>query len=274
MHLDWPILRTASAALGSFLVVVLVHVESLVAADPSITLAGWFALGLLYTQFFEYWSHRFPMHRRIRFLEGVRFNHLQHHRIFHGERFQVRGGPALSHIPGRYWVFPLLFLLHYAILYPLLEVPALVAFLLGAVVHYLAFEWTHWLTHIEDNAFDRVIARVPLLGPLREYQIEHHRMHHEIPEMAFNFNPPYLGDRLFGNMPAVVEAPQGALAPASFAETPAPVVIEPPVPSRWGRPLVRYGSVAAVGVALLGAAVIAHGFWSSARGTTSSESSI
>ena len=266
-HHQWPIIKVVLAAIGSFLAVTLLHLNAFNAATLSLGLMGWVFLGALYTQFVEYWCHRVPMHRRVKLLELIRLNHIQHHRMFHGKSFQIKNGALLNHIPGRYWAFPLLFLLHYAVVVWILAPAACLAFLLGTVLHYLAFEISHWLTHIEDNGVDRAIARLPLLGALRLRQIEHHRIHHEIPEYAFNFNPPYLGDRLAGRMPPTRLRPSGygEVNPAPIEASPMSVapasVSAAPWPRLWQKPLIRYGSVAAASVALVGAVVLAHGLW-------------
>ena len=266
MRHHWPILRTALAALAPFVLVTWMHWDAFVVITLSLTSVTWLLAGALYTQFVEYWCHRVPMHRGLPYLTYVRWNHLDHHRIFHGTNFQTRDVDDLEHIAGRFWVFPILFLMHYTALVFVIEAQALIVFLLGTVLHYLVFEASHWLTHIEDNPVDRLLARIPLVSELRAYQIEHHRIHHEVPEMAFNFNPPYLGDRIAGHMPNRAEAWAGGVA----FETPeaAPVITVAPKPivpiieaplAGWRHRIVRYGSAAAVGVAIVGAVVVAHG---------------
>lgn len=261
----WPIARTVLAAVTPLAAVIILHPNALEAMTLSLVSASWFLVGVVHTQLFEYWCHRVPMHRGFPFLSNVKWNHLDHHRIFYGANFQSRDLKDLEHIAGRYWVFPLLFLAHYAILAPVLEAAALIPFFLGSVLHYVVFEITHWLTHIEGNVIDRAIARVPMLADVRAYQIEHHRIHHEVPELAFNFNPPYLGDRLAGHMPTGQEIRPGDWtgiaepvdAPAMSMAQPAPEPV--PIRHAWRRRLVRYGSAAAVGIAVVGAVVVAHG---------------
>jgi len=251
----WPILRTTLAASAPLVLVSWVHWDGLAAVALSLTGVAWLLAGGLYTQLVEYWAHRVPMHRGLPYLRHVRLNHLEHHAIFHGANFKTRDPDDLEHIAGRFWVFPVLFVAHYAALVLVLPAHAVVFFLFGSVAHYLTFELTHYLTHIDDNPIDRVIERIPILCDIRAHQIEHHRIHHEIPEVAFNFNPPYLGDRLTGHMPNV------DAMPAPFEPEPAPVVTLEPVDTTlgWRRRLVRYGSAAAVGCAIVGAVVVAHG---------------
>ena len=282
-----PLLRTVAAAVFSYLLLLLLEAASLSSASFSSALLAWLLAGILYTQFVEYWYHRFPMHRNIRFLENIKRNHLEHHQAFYGDHFCARTEEDLSHIAGRWWAFPILFFLHYAVLHLLAPSVVVAAFLLGAVIHYVAFEVTHWYTHVEDSAFDRFLKSIPVIGTLRAYQVEHHRIHHETPFVAFNFNPPYLGDRLFGHMPAgrglaLPDVPLGPaipslapqLGPASptaeitTAETPAVAGIA------WRQRALRYGSAVALGVAVVGIAVLAHGRWSRPGVATSSEQHI
>ena len=256
MRHHWPILRTASAALAPLLLVGWLHWDGFVAVALSLTSAAWLVAGALYTQLVEYWCHRVPMHQGLPYLRHVRLNHLEHHAVFHGANFKTRDPDDLKHIAGRYWVFPVLFGIHYGALVLVLPSHALVMFLGGTVLHYLAFEISHWLTHIEDNAIDRFLMRIPLVSEIRGYQIEHHRIHHEVPEIAFNFNPPYLGDRLIGHMPSEVEVPV-PLAPAASIVAFEPAA-EAPV-RLWQRRAVRVGAVAAAGLAIVGTVVVAHG---------------
>lgn len=263
---NWPIIKTVSAAAGSvgFVAVIeLARVETPVFSAP-LSLVACLLAGVLYTQLVEHWYHRVPMHRGLRFLrlsEEIKRAHSEHHRIFHGERFQTRDADALLHVTGRYWVFPLFFFAHYAILIALVPAPFLLAFLGGAALHYIAFEITHWFTHVAENGFDGAIAHVPVLSALRERQVSHHRWHHEFPEEAFNFMPPYLGDWLTSGEGARAEDPPPVVPIDAPDQLPIPTTAAALVRA-WSRPLVRYGTVAAVGVVAIGVAVLAHGRWS------------
>lgn len=263
----WPIVRTALAAISPLVLVVVAYGDRVAEPSLSLAVAAWFVAGVLYTQLFEYWAHRVPMHLGLPLLSNVRRNHLEHHRIFYGNNFRTRDKDKLAHIAGRFWVFPVLFLGHYSLLAIVVEPQPLVAFLSGTVIHYLAFELSHWLTHIQDNAIDRALARVPLLADLRAYQIEHHRIHHELPEVAFNFNPPYLCDRIAGHMPdlTVAWAPILEHTLRAQPQTTTPGVA---VQNRWRRPLLSYRAAAVAGVALIGALVAAHGLLNQAKRDT------
>ncbi len=191
-----PILRTACAASVTFFAFTAPRFDELALPLSGLT-SLWFLAGILYTNLFEHWVHRGPMHRGLPLFRNVRLNHIEHHRVFHGENFRTRKPADLAHISGRFWIFPVLFAGHYALVTSLLPIEAALAFLLACTLHYLAFEISHWLTHLDDNAVDRALACIPLVASIRAHQIEHHRIHHETPIVAFNFNPPYLGDALF-----------------------------------------------------------------------------
>ena len=75
---------------------------------------------------------------------------------------------------------------------------SVLAFLGGAVLHYVLFEVSHWLMHVEDNGLDRLWNRMPLLSALWARQIRHHKEHHDALDVNFSFTPPYIGDELFG----------------------------------------------------------------------------
>jgi hypothetical protein len=160
----------------------------------SLSLLCWFALGAAYTHVFEYAYHRWFMHGGTRALRFIKKNHWTHHRVFHGEHFDSRDPRALAHVLGQWFLFPTAFLTHFLLLYPLLGAAELSSFLGGVVTHYSLFEVTHWFAHVADNDFDRIVRRVPLLGRMRQTQLRHHRIHHETPEVNFNFVPPFAMD--------------------------------------------------------------------------------
>jgi hypothetical protein len=237
-----PILRTACAASLTFVVLAALRFDELrLSLNP--VLAVWFVAGILYTNLFEYWVHRCPMHRGLPLLRHVRRNHIEHHRILRGESFRTRNPSDLAHISGRFWIFPVLLTGHYVLVTAFLPIDAAMAFLSACFLHYLAFEITHWLTHLEDNAVDRALFKIPVVASIRAHQIEHHRIHHQTPMIAFNFNPPYLGDALVRRTTAqpVIDA--------------APVLARRRLPAR---PVILYGAALVLGVVALGIAAIAH----------------
>jgi hypothetical protein len=243
-----PILRTACAASLAFVVLASLRFDELRLSGTPV-LAAWFLAGILYTNLFEYWVHRYPMHRGLPLLRHVRRNHIEHHRIFHGGNFRTTNPSDLAHISGRFWIFPLLLAGHYLLLTAVVPLDAALAFLSASYLHYLAFEISHWLTHLEDNAVDRILSGIPFVAAVRAFQIEHHRIHHQTPIAAFNFNPPYLGDALVGT-PA-----------RNFGEPGRPVSGAAPVRARRrlpARPAVLYGTALILGAVALGIAAFAH----------------
>jgi hypothetical protein len=224
-------------------------------------LALWFLAGILYTNLFEYWVHRFPMHRGLPLLRHVRSNHIEHHRVFHGKNFRTANPSDLAHISGRFWIFPVLLAIHYVLLTAFVPIDASLAFLSACFLHYLAFEISHWLSHLEGNAVDRVLSRIPVLASIRAYQIEHHRIHHQTPIAAFNFNPPYLGDALvrpptrsFGE-PGRSPEGEGRWTTARPVTDAVPVLARPRLPAR---PAILYGTALVLGVVAIGIAAIGH----------------
>jgi len=200
----WPILSVVFCSSTSYAIVAFHHHGAI---DWSSSEQPWTAaflvpllLGGVYTHFFEYGYHRLLMHAGVRGLGFIKKNHLQHHRVFYGEHFTSRNGEDWQYIASPWFVFPGLLTIHYFVLRVFLRPGVLLAFFAGVLVHYLVFECSHWLTHVEGNVVDRWIARVPVLRRLRGYHIRHHRYHHEIPTVDFNFNPPFLGDVVFGTL--------------------------------------------------------------------------
>lgn len=191
-----PLAKVWFSALTAFGVVVVVNAPSLRGSWGAGAL--FLLLGTAYTHLFEYGYHRLVMHVGVRFLGFAKKSHLEHHRAFNGENFTARSPEALEHIATMWYVFPSLLAVHYAVVALVLPPWSRVAFFAGVTAHYLVFETTHWFTHVEGNAFDRAVARIPLLRAVRSFQIRHHFRHHEIPDSDYNFNPPFLGDLLFG----------------------------------------------------------------------------
>ena len=188
-----PLLKTAGWALGSYLVAVGIQAGLAVEIEVSARAAALGLAGALYTNIFEYAWHRYGMH-------GKRPDprHRTHHQMFHGKSFQRCDAAALREIVTGWYIFPLLLALHYPAFAFLIGPGLEPAFFLGVVLHFLLYEVTHWYAHMPDNAFDRALARIPVLGRLRAVQIHHHRLHHGQPLINCNFNPPYVGDRLAG----------------------------------------------------------------------------
>lgn len=200
MHSNAPIIKTVAGATLSFLSLWLVATLMQVPGSGAGFSLVWFGLGLTYTHFFEYAYHRWPMHHRMRGTRWALEAHKEHHQAFYGSTFRrMRHEPiVLSSLVQHWATFPLLFWGHVPAFWAVLPAGALVPFMLGTATSYSIFEVCHWFTHIKDNGFDALMTRIPVIGPIRLHQIEVHRIHHERPVTNFNFNPPYLGDRIAG----------------------------------------------------------------------------
>ena len=215
-----PLLATIAWAWASWLVLWVLYMLFGVSTALSgllWSLVAFFA-GYFYTQLYEYWYHRFPMHRNaqgkgiwFRIHDCIRKAHIEHHRAFPRSRFTVTADelskdhpkkdgtqePLKEMVVMRWSVYPVLFGIHWFIL-TLVSLPSgfVVLFLLGTVVHYNFFEISHWYTHVQPNRLNEFLLRLPVIGAIRRENIELHRIHHAEEGADFNFTPPYLGDLL------------------------------------------------------------------------------
>ena|SRR3989344_5775980 len=196
-----PLYKLMAGVFGIYILMLVFH--SLVFGWTAVSGWGsikWFFIGAFYTHCFEYFHHRVPMHRGIKYLEALKDGHTKHHQVFAGKNFKRLFVEDSTTLISRWYVFPILFTAHYALAALILPQWFVPAFFLGVVTNYAVFELCHWFTHLSDNYFDQVINRIPLLRTVRKQQIEHHRLHHLFPVVRFNFTPPYLGDRIFRTM--------------------------------------------------------------------------
>lgn len=201
MSKHWPLIKIILASLSSYLIIVFIHLGFL-----KNTVSWWgflvaFLGGALYTHFFEWWYHWGPMHRGWKiggrkFMEGVKIAHLDHHRIFNGDRFTSHDPKDLEEVVSKWHVFPILFFFHYLLFSLFLTPGPRLVFFTGVVLHYVWFEICHWFTHVDNTLFDRISSRIPVWNKIRAYQIKHHKLHHEEVVWNLNFTPPYLGDRV------------------------------------------------------------------------------
>lgn len=191
-----------------------------------------FVIGVAYIYAFEPTWHRFPMHEIVKFYkvrlvgpvlkwlcEGIRNSHSEHHRAFEGQNFRNDDPERHQQVTTLWWVFPTLYLTHFAAFLKLLPgnlLTFLPMFFLGVLMRFLAYEITHKFTHAEeDNILDKLInklsettEKVPIIGTIfrsvkavRAEQIEYHRAHHKTPNINFDFVPPYIM-RLVWNLTA------------------------------------------------------------------------
>lgn len=213
MRRSLPLIHTLTGAWIPWLLLLAVHGALGWDIFPAgwLSVLGYFGAGFLYTQFFEYIYHRFPMHQlRGERWQYIRDAHTEHHRAFPRSRFFVPPAglrtPFLymngstqtmaAMIVQRWWVYPVLFLLHYVPGILLFPAGTVSVFLLGTVVHYNMFELAHWFTHVHPNRVDSALRNIPVVGALWAFTVDFHRTHHAQPDTDFNFTPPFLGDLL------------------------------------------------------------------------------
>ncbi len=190
-----PLFKAMLAAILPYFLMLFLHYKLLhVAFVFSI---GWFLWGLLYTHFFEYFFHRVPMHKGLKFFRSIKISHMHHHQTFYGDYFQSRYPPSLEKITMKWYNFPILLSIHYVLALMILPPTTILVFFAGVVCHFLMYESSHWFTHVKDNFLDRKMIHWPFIGRVRRYQISHHKIHHETPIVNFNFNVPPLGDFIF-----------------------------------------------------------------------------
>lgn len=150
----------------------------------------WFGQGVLYTHIFEYLYHRFVLHEGIPSLEWFKESHRMHHLVFHPQNYKTRNPDDMEEVAVRWFVFPILLFVHYFFFLNFLP-PRWIAFapifFLGVLLRFLAYETTHYFSHLADNFFDRWIKQIPLLRIFRTRQDKHHWRHHTREETNFGF---------------------------------------------------------------------------------------
>ena len=188
-----PLLTTVGWAVGAYVTALGLQLAASAKIEYSLRAAIVCLSGALYTNFFEHVWHRYAMHSR-----RPDPRHARHHRIFYGKGFQTSDPEALREVVLAWYIFPLLLTVHYSAFWALFGPALAPAFFLGVLLHFVTYEVTHWFTHVANNGFDRFVVRIPVLRTLRSRQIRHHQLHHAEPMVNFNFNPPYVGDRIAG----------------------------------------------------------------------------
>ncbi len=166
------------------------------------TLKQWMVVPLtfLYTNLFEYFGHRFPMHHRYRLLNAVFKRHtLQHHHFFtnqHMDCDNVNDFKIILFPPVLLVFFSLFFVVPVAlVIYFAFSQNAAMFFIITTLAYYLNYEWLHLGYHLPETNF---IYKIPGLKILRTL----HHQHHDTKEMdKNNFNITYpIFDFVFGTL--------------------------------------------------------------------------
>ncbi|WP_374446577.1 hypothetical protein [Stella sp.] len=145
---------------------------------------------------FEWWLHRYVMHRPIKGFMGIYKRHtLAHHQFFTEEE------PAIDSTRD----FRITFFPPYALItfMAMSVVPAWILnraglpdagwlLLITNTALYLNYELFHWCCHVKD---DRIVRRIPIVNSLRRHHVAHHN---PAIMMERNFNLTYpIADALF-----------------------------------------------------------------------------
>lgn len=165
--------------------------------------ASWFEwlvvpVSFLFANAAEYWTHRYPMHRKVRGMGIMVERHAgMHHRFFTHEDMRIE-----SHRDFAAVLFPVHMLVYFL---GGMAVPMslLLGFLISsnvgwlffgtALAYYITYEWLHLAYHLDP---DGPIGRLPFMAPLRH----HHTVHHDLQKMRdWNFNITFpIFDRILG----------------------------------------------------------------------------
>jgi hypothetical protein len=154
----------------------------------------------LYTNFFEYLGHRYPMHHRYNALKAVFKRHtMQHHHFFTDENMNCDTAQDFKII-----LFPPVLLIFFSVafvipvsvfIYYFFSLNSALFFVITTLAYYLNYEWLHLAYHLPETHF---VYKIPGLKTLRRL----HHQHHRITEMdKYNFNITYpVFDLIFGTL--------------------------------------------------------------------------
>ena len=145
----------------------------------------------------EYWTHRFPMHRKVPGMGIMVERHAgMHHRFFTHENMRIASQRDLAAV-----LFPAHMLVYFigGMAIPMsLFLGWLISTNVGwlffgtALAYFITYEWLHLAYHLNP---DGKIGRLPFMATLRN----HHTVHHNLQKMRdWNFNITFpIFDRIF-----------------------------------------------------------------------------
>lgn len=164
--------------------------------------ARWFEflivpVAFLVANIFEWWIHKYVMHRPIKGLMGIYKRHtLAHHQFFteveptidNSRDFRIVFFPPYALVAFVGLTLPVVWLFH-VLGYPNVGWLLLVT----NVALYLNYEFFHFCCHVKD---DRIVKHIPFINTIRRHHAAHH---HPAIMMERNFNLTYpIADWLFG----------------------------------------------------------------------------
>jgi hypothetical protein len=154
-------------------------------------------LTLIATNVFEWWIHRFVMHRPIKGFMGIYRRHtLSHHQFFtetvatidDSRDFRITFFPPYALVTFIAMSVPPALVIGW-----LWSTNAAWLLMCTTVGMYLNYEFFHWCCHVKD---DRIVRRIPLINTIRRHHIAHHN---PAIMMDMNMNLTYpIADWLFG----------------------------------------------------------------------------
>ncbi len=149
---------------------------------------------------FEWWIHRFPMHRPLQPRVLYQAHALIHHRAFVGDAQQIRATAELSLVMMPWYTLIMVFVMASPIagLAAWLGGPGLAGvFLVASVSYFLLYEAIHTLHHLTAAQLAMIpLGRSHLVAALRAHHLHHHQRENMV---RVNFNVTFpLADRLMG----------------------------------------------------------------------------
>jgi hypothetical protein len=154
----------------------------------------------LYTNFFEYLGHRFPMHHKYPALKAVFKRHtLQHHHFFTEEVMNCDSVNDFKII-----LFPPVLLIFFSVvfvapvaytIYYFGSLNTSLLFIATTLAYYLNYEWLHLCYHLPESHF---AYKIPGVKTLRKLHHRHHNMK-EMDKWNFNISYPFF-DWIFGTL--------------------------------------------------------------------------
>jgi len=153
--------------------------------------------GFMFANIFEWWIHRYVMHRPVKGFMGIYKRHtLAHHQFFtDGEPtidtakdFRITFFPPYALV-----VFICMTAVGAAVVNAVWSANAAWLLTCTTTAIYLNYELFHWCCHVKD---DRFVKRIPFVNTIRRHHIAHHN---QSIMMARNMNLTYpIADWLFG----------------------------------------------------------------------------
>lgn len=137
---------------------------------------GTLILTWVYASFFEWFFHRFVMHRVAGPLRHIYKGHAQiHHGVYQGDRSYVAGDRNPEEVTFGWWLMPVVPLAHvpHAVgLYFLFGLPSAFGLMTGVILYQVIYEYLHFCMHVPQK---RWIERRSGFRWVSDHHLQHHR---------------------------------------------------------------------------------------------------